>query len=283
MQYSDLGYPITTSSSIPYGHDLNLLTAAAAAGPNLPFSMDLLSRLAVASNQFASAHSSYSPKVKSPPKKQSPSPGYSSSQRSTTPHSTPPTSSSFADAKKLEKISGEALMSKYNDMMKMDPLLNAAAANKSKKEHTMLNHISQYNKHYSHKTAEKRKNTGHERKESFSNAKTSISSHSNSTPTGAKASPCEVLDLSPNKTTKSDTKSEPVHQASSDHHHHAKESNSTASSSSTAKDHNYWSNSIKKDDLPEVREIKPEKSSVLPLIQRAVSTPAVSCEIGVTY
>ncbi|XP_065207215.1 ubinuclein-2-like isoform X2 [Planococcus citri] len=287
MQYSqsDLGYPITTSSSIPYGHDLNLLTAAAAAGSNLPFSMDLLSRIAFASAATSSGHQAYT-KGKSPPKKQSPSPGYSSStQRSTTPHSNSASSTnSFADAKKKEKMSNEALMSQYADMIKMDPALNAAAAaaaSKNKKEHHMLNHISQYNKHYSHKT-EKRKNAGHERKESFSNVKTStVSTHNNSPATNAKPASCEVLDLSPNKTTKSDAKSEtPVHPKTEHHHHHhhhkteSKTNTTVSSSPSTAKDHNYWSSSAKKDDVPEVKEIKQEKPIVVPSIQRSLSTPA---------
>lgn len=281
MQYSqsDMGYPITTTSSMSYRPDLSLITASNAS----MYSMEFLQRLAIANNQFVPSYK----KATSPPKKQSPSPGFSqrsttpsgSSQRSTTPssqRSTTPSANSFAEAKKSEK---KDMKAKYNDVMKIDQkiselmkidnLVNANAANaaKNKKEHHMLNHISQYNKHYSHKT-EKRKSVGHERKENHEKSLVNTHRSLNSAPPSVKGSPCEVLDLSPNKTIKSDKPETVVYP---DYKNEI-----VSISAATAKDHNYWS-SMKKED-----EEKQEKSPTLSLIQRSINT-AVSCEVAVLY
>lgn len=307
---------------------------------NLPLSMDLLSSFTLANYG----------KATSPPKKQSPSPGFSS-QRSTTPHSLekkPDKADSkskhetkkISEAKKCEKASNEAFIAKhemfkkdakheankssgkisaflshykdvlsvdaakksdkksnealqlnelmkidpkYNEMLKMDSILNAQ---KNKKEHHMLNHISQYNKHYSHKT-EKRKSTGHERKEK------PTQNNVTSTPTAAKTSPCEVLDLSPSKTSKSDAKPESIsHRSTPESHpkneinhksetiyqtpelHSKSDANLGISISATpSKDHTYWSNPTVNDVLEIKEHAKHDKTPVLPLITRSISTP----------
>ncbi len=265
MQYStqtDPVYPVASSAGIPYCPDLSIISAASLSSqPSaLPVPMSILSRIAASSNQYPS-NVPYS-KSTSPPKKQTTSSSFAP-VRPTTPASvTTQPSVPYIDTKKMT----EAPSSKYNDF-KIDSLINPS---KPKKEHHMLNHISQYNKHYSHK-GEKRKGGGNEKKEAYALSKSPVNpscssssnynssnhngklSHSSSTSSAVNCNSLEqakakssdqVLDLSPNKVIKSESKVS--------NHGQSHPSNASSSSTSiTVSDHSYWSNSKKEVDKKE--------------------------------
>lgn len=304
MQYptqSELNYSTAPSTGIPYHPDLNMIAAAAVGLTPQPSSlslsqMDILSHIAMVNTKYPGNHS-YA-KSTSPPKKQNvPSPSFSS-QRSTTPVSASASSTSSISEKKK---SNDTAASKLNDMsnvfpkhttdvFKIDSLINST---KTKKEHHMLNHISQYNKHYSHKT--EKKNTYEKKDENVPSVSpvshSSSSNHSVSNICSKPAVPggCagasanidlgqnkigirdQVLDLSPNKIVKNEVECDNTIRRSA-HHSSSKNETSTsiaASSAVTAKDHNYWSSTGKKEEIT----IKKEevRQEAFPIISASAS------------
>lgn len=162
-----------SAASIPYHSDLSLISSASPVSSTLPFPMDVLSRIAgtsaasqsypIASTSTITNTTSANPysKCVSPTKKQvaSMSLAPSSLHRASTTvvgsvAGLPTTLSSTTCTPAESRKSTEPCASKLNDMFKIDSLISATT--KVKKEHHQLNHVSQYNKHYSHKVEKKK-------------------------------------------------------------------------------------------------------------------------------
>lgn len=192
--YSAAAVAGSTTTSIPYRSDLSLISSASAAASTLPFSMEVLSRFTGASAATqaypitstttittATNANPYSKSV-SPTKKQTTS--LSSAPSSSTLHRTStsvassvagltatlPSSSSITVSTESRK-SAEPASSKLNEIFKIDSLIGAQA--KLKKEPHQLNHVSQYNKHYSHKV-EKKKMANEKRENSYISSKSPV-------------------------------------------------------------------------------------------------------------
>lgn len=175
--YSAAAAAGSITPSIPYRSDLSLISSASAATSALPFTPDVLSRIAgtlaanhaypITSTTTITTTTNANPYSKSvsPTKKQATSQSAvsSSSMSHRAPTSvisnaaglaaTLSSSGSATTSTDLRK-SAESSSSKLNEMFKIDSLIGAQA--KLKKEHHQLNHVSQYNKHYSHKVEKKR-------------------------------------------------------------------------------------------------------------------------------
>lgn len=255
MQYTSQSDVYSTAS---FCSDTTVISAAAlpSQNTNLPLSMNTLSPVMITTNsQYASNHV-YS-KSNSPSKKQITLLSSVTSQNSNNSLS----SGQFTDNKKTNDI----INLNFSDTYKID---SCNSTSKIKKEHHLLNHISQYNKHYSHKN-EKKKRVTNIKKECISDRNcvnlncfsTNINNNYNSDSgnNGVVNSNFEktnsgksdgALDLSPSKIFNQDEiKFDSSFNVRSD-------TNSVLVSNITAKDHNYWSSRKKETENTSKQDLK---------------------------
>lgn len=196
MQYSSQPDSIysaaagSTPNSIPYRPDLSLISSTSTGASTLPFSMEVLSRLTgsaasqaypITSTTTITTVTNANPYSKSVSSTKKQTTSLSSAPSSTSLHRTSTSVASSvaglaattnsATVSTESRKSAEPGSSKLNEMFKIDSLIGASA--QLKKEHHQLNHVSQYNKHYSHKV-EKKKMANEKRDNNYISSKSPV-------------------------------------------------------------------------------------------------------------